>query len=155
MIVAFTGHRPNKLNNEYDGKGPISSRIKAELTKELKRLAPAYCITGMALGVDQLAAEICIELNIPFIAAVPCDDQEKVWPNKSQVRYKEILSKAKEVVIVSPGAYYSQCMQVRNIYMVDRADVIIGVHDGSKGGTYNCLEYARSKGKEVRIISLR
>lgn len=36
--------------------------------------------------------------------------------------------------------------------MVDLADMVIAVWDGSKGGTGNCVQYAQKKGKEfIRI----
>lgn len=40
-------------------------------------------------------------------------------------------------------------MQKRNEYMVDLADRVIAVWDGSKGGTANCIKYAEKVGKEI------
>ena len=40
-------------------------------------------------------------------------------------------------------------MQKRNEYMVDLADRVIAVWDGSKGGTANCVKYAEKVGKEI------
>lgn len=37
-------------------------------------------------------------------------------------------------------------MQSRNEWMVNRSNIVIALWDGSeKGGTYNCLKYAKSK----------
>lgn len=43
-------------------------------------------------------------------------------------------------------------MQIRNQWMVDRADQVIGIWDGTSGGTANCLEYATSKNKPILRI---
>ena len=44
-------------------------------------------------------------------------------------------------------------MQKRNEYMVDLADKVIAVWNGSTGGTYNCVKYAEKCGKEIiRIV---
>lgn len=40
-------------------------------------------------------------------------------------------------------------MQKRNEYMVDLADRVIAVWDGSKGGTATCVKYAEKVGKEI------
>lgn len=53
MRIAVTGHRPDKLGNEYDGKGPISGFIISKLQEVLDTYAgnEILPITGMALGV--------------------------------------------------------------------------------------------------------
>ena len=37
--------------------------------------------------------------------------------------------------------------------MVDNSDIIIAVWDGTKGGTYNCVQYAKKKNKEIIQIN--
>jgi uncharacterized phage-like protein YoqJ len=51
--------------------------------------------------------------------------------------------------VVSPGGYSPEKMQVRNMFMVDNANGILAMWDGTPGGTRNCLEYARSVGRPV------
>lgn len=43
----------------------------------------------------------------------------------------------------------NRLMQLRNEWMVDRATKMVALHDGSWGGTFNCLAYARKKGVPV------
>jgi uncharacterized phage-like protein YoqJ len=109
----------------------------------------------MALGVDTLFAEIAIQLQLPFIAAVPCFDQQKMWPKISQDRYQKIImdEMCSEVVIVSPKAYDSTVMQIRNKWMVDNCDILIAVWDGTSGGTCNCVKYAKEVNKEIVYIN--
>jgi uncharacterized phage-like protein YoqJ len=45
-------------------------------------------------------------------------------------------------------------MQIRNEWMVDRCDKLIAVWDGSKGGTGNCVDYAKSVNKDIFRIDL-
>lgn len=153
MTVAVTGHRPDKLGREYSLKGPISKKLFDELSRLVDRLEPRTLITGMALGVDMLFANVAVRKGIPFIAAVPFEGQEKKWPLKSQNLYHKLLGYAKEVVIVSPGGYKPWKMQARNEWMVNRCDVLIAVWDGSKGGTFNCVEYAVDKGVDIKRIN--
>ena len=152
MTIALTGHRPNKLLYEWDGKGPISDAIFMILCQIIEERKPTKGISGMALGADMLWAEALIEKEVPFIAAIPCKGQEKMWPKKSQWRYNEILSSPLcTKFIVSDGGYSPYKMQKRNEWMVDNCDLLIGVHDGSNGGTYNCIQYAKGKVETIII----
>jgi uncharacterized phage-like protein YoqJ len=151
MIVAFTGHRPDKLGG-YKLPNPTYLHVCQQIEKTLKELQPEKVISGMALGVDQWAANIAHRLGIPFIAAVPFLGQEKAWPAASQKTFNALIKLASEVVYVSEGGYAAYKMQVRNEWMVDRCDKLIAIWDGTPGGTGNCVKYAQSKNKEIFYI---
>lgn len=154
MRVAFTGHRPGRLFG-FDLHDPRRLAIKASLTKVLEGLErPLSAISGMALGFDQDAADVCVEMAIPFIAAIPFLGQEKVWPLSSRKHYERLLSKASEVIVVSPGGYASFKMQKRNEWLVDHSELLIACWDGSDGGTGNCVKYAEKMGREIHRLEL-
>lgn len=154
MIVAFTGHRPNKLGG-FSLPNPTYIKVCRQIEATLKELNPEKVISGMALGVDQWAAFISHKLKIPFIAAVPFINQESKWPASSQETYHKLIKLAAEVVIVSDGEYSATKMQTRNEWMVNHCDKLIAVWDGSEGGTGNCVKYAKSKDKEIIYIDPR
>lgn len=154
MKIAVTGHRPSRLNKEYDGTGPMSNWIKGKINKVLDKHGPTMLISGMALGVDMLFAEIAIERNIDLLAAIPCKEQEKVWPQKSQDRYNQILQYDNCSKVYVSENYSGWAMQKRNQYMIDKADLVIAVWDGSaSGGTYNAVQYAKNTKKEIITIN--
>jgi uncharacterized phage-like protein YoqJ len=140
-VIAVTGHRPDKIGG-YDFQAPQRMWIRDQLRERLLIYRPKRCISGMALGVDQDFANVCIELGIPFTAAIPFVGQEDSWPKESQDIYTSILAKADDVMVVSPGGYAVWKMQVRNKWMVDHCNLLIAVWDGSPGGTGNCHKYA-------------
>jgi len=148
MIVAFTGHRPNKLGG-YSFPNPVSRWICWRIREELEQLKPTRAISGMAQGVDQWAAMVCINMKIPFTAAVPFVGQESMWPDAAKQRWRFLLGKAAEVVVVCEGNYAAAKMQKRNEWMVDHADVLLAVWDGTSGGTGNCVGYAKKKKKQI------
>jgi uncharacterized phage-like protein YoqJ len=152
MIIAFTGHRPNKLGG-YKLPNPTYIHICQQIEKHLIELKPEKIISGMALGIDQWAANIAVKLNIPFVAAIPFEGQEKAWPASSQKTYFNLLKKAAEKVIVCEGGYAAYKMQIRNQWMCDKCDILIGVWDGSPGGTGNCIDYAKSINREIIYIN--
>lgn len=158
IVLAFTGHRPNKLNDEYDGTGHVTRSIVEAFDKMLyetgcigKRVTRV--ISGMALGVDQIAAVWAIARGIPVTAAIPHQGQANRWPPIRQAVYKRILEH--ELVTthyVSRGGYKPKKMQTRNEWMVDHCDVLVAVWDGSSGGTLNCIRYANLKERPVYRI---
>jgi len=151
--VAITGHRPNKLGNDYDLTSNLMMRIKGEILDTLWMIDKDWdlkLITGMALGIDTLFAKIAIELNIPFIAAIPCLRHDSKWIDKSRYEYGQILmNKLCTVHLVSNCEYNSSVMQKRNKWMVDNCDYLIAVWDGTPGGTANCVKYAESVKKNI------
>jgi uncharacterized phage-like protein YoqJ len=153
MILSVTGHRPDKLGFEYDMKGPISKKIYLELDRLVDQLKPTKMITGMALGVDMLFANVAINRKIPFIAAIPCLNQESKWPEQSKRLYSRIINDPLCTVhYVTNEEYTSSCMQIRNKWMVDNSDLLVAVWDGTKGGTSNCINYAKKNDKSIRRI---
>lgn len=153
--IAATGHRPNKLfgynlnNPSYYTMGRL---MRGFLLQRENIYGGLECISGMALGVDQLYALVALKLrneghNIRVVAMMPCQNQNAKWA--SDEYWRNILSRADEKIIVTDAPYTPSCMQVRNCAMVDRADEILGIHDGTPGGTMNCLRYAQKKGKPV------
>jgi uncharacterized phage-like protein YoqJ len=153
VIVAFTGHRPNKLGG-YKLPNPTYNFICQQIEAELLKLKPTSAISGMALGIDQWAAFICYKLKIPFVAAVPFKGQEQAWTTASQKTYHQLLKKANEQVIVCEGSYSAQKMQMRNQWMVDRCDILMAAFDGTNGGTANCINYAKSINKKIIYINV-
>lgn len=146
MILAATGHRPQKLGGYSEA---VYQRLVDLATMVLTKHQPIQVISGMALGWDQAWCEAAIRLNIPVVAAVPFAGQESKWPAASQTRYHHLISQCAEVVVVCEGGYSPAAMQKRNLWMVDRCDKVIALWDGTTGGTHNCVMYARKVEREI------
>jgi uncharacterized phage-like protein YoqJ len=156
MIVGITGHRPTGIGG-FSIPNPIYNRVKQQITESFIESKPDKIITGMALGTDTLAANIAIELGIPFIAAVPFKEQPSRWPFSSKQIYEKLLEKAERVVIIGELATnnFNELMQLRNKWIVDNSDRLLAVWSGEfKGGTFNCVTYAQSK-KNYPIYIIR
>lgn len=147
VIVAATGHRPDKLGG-YDAG--TEKRLVETAVFALTELKPDLVWSGMALGWDLAIAQACVDLDIPFVAAVPFNGQEWKWPPSSQRKYRSLRAEAQRVVIVSEGGYEPWKMQVRNRRMVDECTHVAALWNGTRGGTYNCLEYASQVNRPFR-----
>jgi len=156
MKLGITGHRPPSLGG-YDIPNPTYTKIYNQLLEKIKEINPECIVSGMAQGTDQWAVKAAIELGIPFIAAVPCDDQDCMWPEDSRKEYQKLISLAKEVVIVSPGPYgYVEIknkrvnkMHVRDQWIVDNSDALLAVWNGHRqSGTFATIRMAEKKIKK-------
>ena len=146
MIVSVTGHRPNKLGG-YSTKA--FEHLVSIFTVWLEENKPEEAISGMALGVDQAFAVAAIRLNIPVAAYIPCLNHSCKWPTPSQELYTRILNKCSRTVQVTEKTYTNDCMNKRNEAMVNDADLVLAMWDGSSGGTGNCVKYAEKRNKQL------
>lgn len=158
MTIAITGHRPNKLGNDYTYTSPLFKAITYQLQQIINRYEPKRLITGMALGIDQVFAQLAISNNTPFTAAIPCYDQDSNWPNISRSRYSDLINNPLCTKHLVTETYYNNwCMQIRNEWIVNQLtndDKLIAVWDGSSGGTKNCYDYALNKIGEHNILRI-
>ena len=156
LTACVTGHRPADLF----GYGLMDAKwlaVRSAIKKALLDNGVTELITGMALGVDQVAALAVLDLKdaghaIKLHAAVPCRGHSYRWPEKSRMLYDAILSKCDQVALVSDQLYAPYLMQKRNEYMVDRSGLVIAVFKGTPGGTKNCVDYAIRKNKKIWLI---
>jgi uncharacterized phage-like protein YoqJ len=165
--ACFTGHRPDKLGG-YDMKNPVILKLKEKLLEVIEKLIKEEginrFISGGALGADQVAFW-CVHIlqkkypEIKNIVAIPFAKQDALWNQEQKYWYQKMLKLADEIIYVDEeyqrdketpiGEYSSKKLQIRNEYMVDNSRIVVAVYDGSKGGTSNCLWYARHLGRTI------
>jgi len=135
MILAVTGHRPQRLKNQ-------ESLIKKWAINQLKILKPDKVYIGMAQGADQIIGLAAKELKISLVCCY-------AYPKKYFHPIEEYLMENNEVIFVSPK-YSKQSYIIRDFFMVDSADILLCVWDGiGGGGTFITRNYAISKGKNI------
>ena len=146
MIIGVTGHR----NLEHS-----EALIKTKLTNLLTDLNCKKLITGMAIGFDIVCAETAIDLDIPFVAAVPFVEQAKAWSSEQQKRYMNILEKASEIYIhPSPEKEMNTKQRMlygffgRNSWIADNSEILVAYLIKEDGGTKHCWDCAGKKNKK-------
>ena len=152
IVCACSGHRPEKLPWGYDEADPRCVALKQQMEEVLRQLLEGGChhfLCGMARGVDLYFAELLLsfreEYPLTLEAVVPCPTQSSGWRRDQRQRYDAVLAQC-DAVTVLEEEYSPGCMLRRNRYMVDRADMLLTVYDGSSGGTAATVAYAREKG---------
>ncbi len=133
-FIAFTGHRHIKYVEMLEALKEVAMRFPN-----------AHWICGGAVGVDSNAAEYALAHGIKFqlILPFPPEVMWKYWTPGQRAVLKSTIDHAEKLSVLNP--YYDvRYYQLRNMHMVDSAQVLIAFYDGSPGGTANCVRYARS-----------
>ncbi len=151
-VCCFTGHRPEKL-------GIPEQRLRLLLEDAIRQAIRdgfTTFLTGMAKGVDLVAAEIVLaerekDPRLKLIAVLPFETFGQRWGGGWAERFREVLAQADRIHCVSQEFSYAS-YQWRNQYMVDHASMVLAVFNGEHGGTKNTLDYARKRNVPCRII---
>ena len=164
MVCCVTGHRPAGFPFPYDREGMEFPCYHHELSLEIEKIVLMGCtefISGMADGVDLDFADIVLylrdykEYDITLEAAMPYPVIPTKKPTEYSERRDDVLFDCDTIFEVSPF-FHKGCMQKRNRYMVDKADIVLAVWNGEeKGGTWDTIKYARSKNKTIRYLMLK
>ena len=161
LTCCVTGNRPQKFPWKY-GEGKKHKKYLVEMTRQVNELIESgytYFISGGAIGVDMDFADAVLQAkkqhkDIVLEIAVPCRNQDLKWGKADKKRYAEILNSADFVNVLSES-YTSFCMQKRNEYMVDKSDLVLAFWNGEEsGGTWNTINYAKRKSKQLLINKL-
>ena len=151
MVLAFTGHRPEKLPWGSDESDPRCQALKTQILEAVRAAAEEGYDTflcGMARGCDLYFAEAVLSLGLRLEGYLPCPSQTSRWSKQDRARQTGLLLGCAAVYMAEP-AYSPGCMLRRNQQMVDAADALLTVYDGSPGGTGAAIDYARRQGKPI------
>lgn len=95
LIIAFTGHRPDKIGG-YGRINPAYQEKTVELldTIGIRKIRWAY--DGLAQGYDWEALKACFRLGIPIVGCKPSESQHTVWPERAQRLYRAFLTQIRD-----------------------------------------------------------
>ena len=148
VTAALTEHRA--LPRTFDDE-----KLKRTLREVAERGFEIFLV-GMAVGFDTHAFRALDELkeeglDIKIYAAIPCLDQASRFTQKSKEEYDRLVSRADgKIVLYEKFDDNSECMLVRNRFMVDNASLLVAYYrGGTQGGTAHTIHYAEKKGIEI------
>ncbi len=146
------GHRPEKL---AVSEQQLAQLLEAEIERAIAGGFTTY-ITGMAKGVDLVAAEIVLRLRardrrLKLICALPHPGFGLHWGGGWTERFQRVLAQADLARTICPG-FSRAAYQARNGWMVRHAGLVIAVFHGARGGTKNTLDFAAKNGVPCVVI---
>jgi ribonuclease HI len=90
--VGVFGVRPPELGG-YD-PNPVRDRARSRLVEVLSHKSIEHpdlvVVTGLSLGAEQLGAEAAVEAGLPYVAVLPYEGFESVWPEPSRAWFEEL-----------------------------------------------------------------
>lgn len=148
----FSGHRPSKLKIP---EKKLAALLEAEIKRAIANGFTTY-ITGMAKGVDLIAAEIVLRLRegddrLKLICALPHPGFGQHWGGGWTERFYRVLAQADLSRTICPG-FSNASYQARNEWMVRHSGLVIAVFNGEPGGTKNTLDFAQKTGVPCVVI---
>lgn len=171
MKIGVIGHRPRKLNNEFDMYGPVSDEITLWVAHMINNYKPEMVYTNVSIGTGMLVALACTELKVPFVAIVPFVGQDRDWPYHTREVYDALLDSANMIYVADKKVYltYKQFKLVKferydqrskalkrqtgNEWLVDQLgspyDRLLAIHNGSGGSTKECIQYAQLRSVKI------
>lgn len=168
--IALTGHRPDglpvrdayNLNQNYYKR--MYHWLRNKLINEIKNHGHIEAYSGLALGCDTVWAFAILSVKedypnqITFVAAIPDYNQSSRWRSDvDKRRWSSFIRSADKIIDTSkiyPNVSYGQLLQLRNLQMIDPADELIAIYNGSthRSGTGNAVQSAKNKSKNITIV---
>jgi len=150
MTAGITGHQ--KLGDTH-----VVQWIEGSIEYAARRRAFTLGLTSLAVGADQLFAEVLRRCGILFDVVVPCEDYESTFDDVGKRNYLDLLTSAHSVIVLpfdtpSEDAFFEAGRRI-----VNDADFVVAVWDGlgsrGYGGTADIVGYARQLHKPVLHIN--
>jgi len=143
MRVGITGHQRLEDSEGWPW-------VAGVMREELARVAPPLVgVTSLAVGADQLLAQLILERGGTIHAVLPFANIERSFAPEDVSTYRQLVRQATIEVLDTPGtdedAYLAAGQRV-----VEMSDLIVAVWNGKpakgKGGTADVVAYARRRG---------
>jgi hypothetical protein len=144
--VGITGHRTLSDPAAW-------SWVRGELWELLRNTArPLVGVTSLAIGADQLFAEIALELKGDIEVVIPFADYERTFDNELDLtRYRRLKAMSKHVEILQNCATEDEAYLKAGQRVAELSDLLVAVWDGQPsrglGGTADVVRYAAAIGK--------
>jgi len=149
MIAGLTGHQ--KIGDEL-----TILWVRDQLAEAVTAWGVTEGCMSLAIGADQMYAELLLDRGLPYRVVVPCERYGGTFSDEERQRYFFLLSKAKSVIalgFVKPTerAFYEAGKEV-----VNTSEMLIAIWDGREarglGGTADIVGFARASSKRVLHI---
>jgi hypothetical protein len=115
--------------------------------------APLVGLCSLAVGADQLFAEVLDAAHAALEVVVPFPDYAAVFDAEGRASYERWLARASKVYVLPFEGTREDCYLRAGKAVTDRSDVVIAVWDGAPaagpGGTGDVVAYARRLGKKT------
>jgi ribonuclease HI/uncharacterized phage-like protein YoqJ len=145
-LIMVTGLRPPQLGGYEPNE--TWDRVRAKLVEALAwqsvEQPDAIVVSGMGLGVEQLAAEAALEAGMPFVAVLPFPGIDGPWSADARSRFRSLVDRSLMEVVYDDREPTSKqgagaALSRRDAWLARQASSAIVVHDGDDERTEKAL----------------
>ena len=149
MRIGITGHQTRD--------GIDWSWVKNMIRVELSKITEVeQCLSSLAVGSDQVFAEVALDLGIPVLAVIPMQGYERYFKGNALAKYRRLLRQCDVTQLNWYGdderAFFEAGKKI-----VEKSDMMFAVWDGKKsegqGGTGDVVVFAKEKAKPIVHIN--
>jgi hypothetical protein len=142
MKIGITGHQRLEHSDAWDW---VTEAVRETLDQAAP---PLVAVTSLAVGADQLLAQLVLDRGGRVYAVLPFRDIERTFADNERASYRRLVSNADVEVLEMTGTD-EDCYLAAGRRVVDLADMMIAVWDGApargKGGTADIVRYITSR----------
>ena len=121
-----------------------------EIISEIK-ITHGY--TCLAVGADELFAEVLIQNGIKYTAIIPCKNYETTFQKEALKDFIFAKNKATKIIELNNDQPSEKAFNDAGKTVVDNSEILIAVWNGEEakglGGTGDIVQYAQSKNKKI------
>lgn len=135
-----------------------SSWVREQILITLRNQAGSLIgITALAVGADQLFADVVLEMKGELYVVLPFSAYEETFAsNMARKKYLKLLDRASYVEVLPRAENDEQSFLLAGYRIVELADIMIGVWNGKKaegrGGTADIV--ARARVRKVPLVHI-
>ena len=146
MVIGITGHQRLEDDSAWSWVEDALRSILQEIPH------PLTGFSSLAIGADQLFAELVLDLGGDLHAVLPFSDYADTFTTSAhRYRYQALLARATSIEILSARQSHQESFLAAGHRVVDLCELLIAVWNGKEaaglGGTGDIVAYARSTGR--------
>lgn len=148
VSIGVSGHQM-RPGIEWDW---VSTALRTEIER-VGRIAEAF--SSLAVGSDQVFADIAIELGIPHVAILPLEGYERYFDGTDLSNYRRLLNRSRRIQLKWNGDPQRAFFEAGK-YVVQNSNILFAIWDGEPsegfGGTADIVGYAEKS--SCRIVQI-
>lgn len=145
MIIGISGHQSLKKD--------IIKWLKKNIELELKKSNANKGYSSLAIGADQIFANILLENHIPLVAIIPSENYIETFDKIHHAKYLKILDNAESKIELSFEEPTENAFYRAGKVIAEKSDILFAVWDGypakGLGGTADIVKYMMSLNKKI------
>ena len=151
--VGITGHRAIPAAADRLVRAGLVAALTAvgNPTRE-----PLEVLSSLAVGADQMFAEVALAQGARLTAVLPSADYERTFAANELPFFQQLLDRAHCRVVLDHAKVCDEAYYEAGTYIADHSDLVLAVWDGrparGHGGTAEIVDYARRRGTPVSVI---